>query len=82
MKGDLLLLGSVGVAMVAVPAAVLLWSGQPLPGVVAGLPLSVPVAAVGEESAAKNQGAFSQPAAVPSSSGGASVSSQAEPSDG
>ena len=35
MKGDLLLLGSVGVAMVAVPAAVLLWSGQPLPGVVA-----------------------------------------------
>ena len=48
MKGDLLLLGSVGVAMVAVPAAVLLWSGQPLPGVVAGLPLSVPVAAVGE----------------------------------
>lgn len=82
MKGDLLLLGSVGVAMVAVPAAVLLWSGQPLPGVAAGLPLSVPVAAVGEESAAKNQGAFSQPAEPSPSSGGTPVSSQAEPSDG
>ena len=30
VKGDLILLGAVGAAMAAIPAAVLLWSGQPL----------------------------------------------------
>ena len=42
MKGDLLLLGSVGAAMLAVPAAVLLWSGQAAAG---AFPLTLPVAA-------------------------------------
>lgn len=43
MKGDLLLLGAVGAAMVAVPAAVLIWSGQPL---AADLPvMTLPVSA-------------------------------------
>lgn len=48
MKGDLLLLGAVGAAMVAVPAAVLLWSGQPLSG---EFPITLPVSAVGEQGA-------------------------------
>lgn len=43
MKGDLLLLGAVGAAMAAVPAAVLLWSGQPLTG---SLSAALPVSAV------------------------------------
>lgn len=62
MKGDLLLLGAVGSAMVAVPAAVLLWSGQPLLGASpATLPVSAPSAAASEDAPARNQGAFSQP---------------------
>lgn len=61
MKGDLFLLGAVGAAMVAVPAAVLLWSGQPLLG---DSPLTLPVslpASSAPEVTGRNQGAFSQP---------------------
>lgn len=63
MKGDLLVLGAVGAAMVAVPAAVLLWAGQPLAGdVPVTLPVSAPAASAPEEPTARNQGAFSQAA--------------------
>ena len=47
MKGDLILLGAVGAAMAAIPAAVLLWSGQPLltePSGPVSLPVSTPTA--------------------------------------
>ena len=46
LKGDLAILGLVGAAMAAVPAAVLLWAGQPLlasPLLPDGFPLSSPV---------------------------------------
>lgn len=64
MKGDLALLGAVGAAMVVIPAAVLVWSGQPLLAEpLSALPAAVPSsqAALGE-TAALNQGAFSTPA--------------------
>lgn len=80
MKGDLLLLGTVGIAMVAVPAAVLLWSGQPLPGGPGVLPLSVPAAAR-EEGAAKNQGAFSRPAEEPAPGGNPDPAQSAQSSE-
>ena len=57
MKGDLVLLGAVGAAMVAVPAAVLLWSGQPL---VRTAPVTLPVSAAGEGTA-WGQGTLFQP---------------------
>lgn len=69
MKGDLALLGAVGAAMVVIPAAVLVWSGQPLLAEpVSALPAAVPSsqAALGE-AAALNQGAFSTPAPKSSS---------------
>ena len=47
VKGDLILLGAVGAAMAAIPAAVLLWSGQPLltePSGPVSLPVSTPTA--------------------------------------
>ena len=71
MKGDLALLGAVGAAMVAVPAAVLLWSGQPL---LAQAPPALPVSLPSSQTApgegdGLNQGAFSTPApGSPSSS--------------
>ena len=46
LKGDLAILGLVGTAMAAVPAAVLLWAGQPLLASAQlpdGFPLSSPV---------------------------------------
>lgn len=69
MKGDLALLGAVGAAMVVIPAAVLVWSGQPLLAEpIPALPAAVPSsqAALGE-AAALNQGAFSTPAPKSSS---------------
>lgn len=69
MKGDLFLLTAVGGAMAAIPAAVLLWAGQPL------LPAQPPAAQVVLPSpqasrTAENQGAFSLPASRESSSDG------------
>jgi len=87
MKGDLFLLGAVGAAMVAVPAAVLLWSGQPL---LEPLPVTLPVSApsaAAPADAARSQGAFSQPQKdVPTSSESQSLpvedSGEESPGDG
>ena len=50
MKGDLALLGSVGVAMVAIPAAVLIWSGQFTVGMeTLSPPVTLPVSAAASE---------------------------------
>ena len=58
MKGDVLLLGAVGAAMVAVPAAAVLWAGQPLleglPALTASAPASVSAAAPQEEPPAES----------------------------
>lgn len=64
MKGDLFLLGAVGAAMAAIPAAVLLWAGQPLLGELSpALQTVLPASQSGKEAAVgTNQGAFSQPA--------------------
>lgn len=64
MKGDLALLGAVGAAMAVIPAAVLVWSGQPLLAQTPpALPVSLPSSqAALEEITGQNQGAFSTPA--------------------
>ena len=45
MKGDMILLGSMGLSMVAVPLAVLLWAGAPLAPLSPTLPPAVAASA-------------------------------------
>ncbi len=60
MKGDLFLLGVVGTAMVAVPAAAVMWAGQPLLGEVPAFPVSMPAVSASSGSSSRETGGFEE----------------------
>ena len=76
MKGDALLLGAVGAAMVAVPAAAVLWAGQPLLGE-AGTALA-PASVSVSSAASRESGGFFSPGEGEEESAGESLPAQGE----